>query len=320
MSTKTKVTLNNTKLLNKYKHKSEFWQYIKYKHLVLMFIIPVIYFVIFKYGPMYGIVIAFQKYYPLKGVAGSEWVGFDNFLDLFRGYYFLRVFKNTLLISLYKLLWGFPAPILLAICINEVTNLRYKKIVQTISYLPHFLSWVVLAGIFLEFFSPSRGPINVLLQMLGIDPIFFFAEKSWFRTLLVSTGIWQGIGWGSIVYIAAISNIDPQLYEVAEIDGAGRLRKIWDITIPSIAPVIVIMFIFACGSLINDNFQQVYNFLNPKVLEVGDVISTYTYREGLEKMNYSYSTAVGLFKNIISFGLVMTANYIARKTSEYALW
>lgn len=313
----TAVDIN---LQRKIKKKSIVSQYIKYHQLFILFIPAILYFAIFKYGPMYGILMAFQKFYPTKGIWGSPWIGIDNFIQIFKGHFFLRVFKNTLIISFYKLIWGFPAPIILAIMFNEVKKVRFKKIVQTISYMPHFLSWVVLAGMFLEFFSPSRGPVNVLLQQMGIDPIYFFAEKAYFRSLLVGTGIWQGIGWGSIIYLASISNIDPQLYEVAEIDGAGRLRKIISITIPSIAPVVVIMFIFACGSLINDNFEQVYNFLNSKVLEVGDVISTYTYREGLEKMNYSYSTAVGLFKNIISFGLVLIANWIARKTSDYALW
>lgn len=303
------------------KKKQPFYRdYIKNRYLFLLLAPALIYFIIFKYGPMYGLIISFQKYYPQKGISGSEWVGLQYYKELFTSTYFMRAFRNTILISIYRLIFGFPAPIILALLINEVKNGKFKKAVQTISYLPHFLSWVILAGIFLEFLSPSRGPINILLVSLGFKPLYFFAEKSMFRSLLVVTGIWQGIGWGSIVYLAAMAGIDPQLYEVADIDGAGRLRKIWNITIPSIAPVIIIMFIFACGALINDNFEQIYNFLNPKVLEVGEVISTYTYKEGLERMNYSYSTAVGLFKNIISFSLVMIANYIARKTSDYALW
>ncbi len=297
-----------------------FQQYWRNRYLVLLFLPAFIYFLIFKYGPMGGIVMAFQKYYPLKGIMGSEWIGLENFERLLTGPYFRRVFKNTLIISGYKLIFGFPAPIILALLMNEVRHVKFKKTVQTISYLPHFLSWVVLAGIFLEFLSPSRGPINILLINMGLEPIFFFADESIFRGLLVSTQIWQSIGWGSIVYVAAISGIDPQLYEVAEIDGAGRFKKIWHITLPSIAPVIIVMFIFACGSIINDNFEQIYNFLNPKVLSVGEVISTYTYREGLLRMDYGYSTAVGLFKNIIAFTLVVLANKIARRTSDYSLW
>ncbi len=294
--------------------------YWRHRYLVLLLIPTIIYFVIFKYVPMYGIIMAFQKYYPLKGVMGSPWVGFDNFRELFTSPYFARVFRNTIVISFYKLIFGFPAPIILALLLNEVRRLKFKKAVQTISYLPHFLSWVVLAGIFIEFLSPSRGPINILLVQIGLDPVFFFADEKTFRGLLVGTQIWQSVGWSSIVYVAAMAGIDPQLYEVAEIDGAGRLRKIFNITLPSIAPVIIVMFIFACGSIINDNFEQIYNFLNPKVLSVGEVISTYTYKEGLLRMNYGYSTAVGIFKNIIAFGLVLLANTIARKTSDYALW
>lgn len=269
---------------------------------------------------MYGIIMAFKDYYPTLGLSGSEWVGLKHFKTLFTGLYFLPVLKNTIIISIYKLIFGFPAPIILALILNEIKNQRFKKVTQTISYLPHFLSWVIVAGVFIEFLSPSRGLINYVIQALGFEPIYFVTETEWFRTILVGTGIWKGIGWSSIIYLAAISGVDPQLYEVAEIDGAGRLRKIWSITIPTIIPVIIIMLIFASGKIIDDNFQQIYNFLNPKVLSVGDVIETYTYEQGLKDMKYSYATAVGIFKNIISFSLVMFTNYIARKTTDYALW
>ncbi|WP_242985396.1 ABC transporter permease [Vallitalea okinawensis] len=286
----------------------------------LMLLPAIIYFVIFHYLPMYGVTIAFKDYYILKGILGSKWVGFKHFEDVFSGLFFWPVFKNTLIISFYKLMLGFFAPIVLAIMLNEVSHNKYKKVVQSITYLPHFMSWVVLSGLLIEILSPSRGPVNILLQGIGLEPIYFIAEKSWFRSILVGSSIWKEAGWSSIIYLAAISGIDPQMYEVAELDGASRMRKIWNITIPSIMPVIIIMFIFATGKIIQDDFEQVYNLLNPAVMEVGDVISTYTYREGLERMNYSYAAAVGLFKNVISFALVMGTNYIARRTSDYALW
>lgn len=309
-SSKMKIkTFSNT--LISYKKNSLFF---------LMLLPAIIYFIVFHYLPMYGVTIAFKDYYILKGILGSKWVGFKHFEDLFSGLFFWPVFKNTLIISFYKLIFGFFAPILLAIMLNEVSHNKYKKTVQSITYLPHFMSWVVLSGLLIEILSPSRGPVNIILQGIGLDPIFFMAEKSWFRSILVGSSIWKEAGWSSIIYLAAISGIDPQMYEVAELDGASRIRKIWNITIPSIMPVIIIMFIFATGKIIQDDFEQVYNLLNPAVMEVGDVISTYTYREGLERMNYSYAAAVGLFKNVISFTLVMGTNYIARRTSDYALW
>lgn len=286
----------------------------------LMLLPTIIYFIVFHYLPMYGVTIAFKDYYILKGIMGSKWVGLKHFKDVFSGLFFWPVFKNTLIISFYKLIFGFFAPIALAIMLNEVSHNKFKKTVQSITYLPHFMSWVVLSGLLIEILSPSRGPFNILLQGIGLDPIFFIAEKGWFRGILVGSSIWKEAGWSSIIFLAAISGIDPQMYEVAELDGASRMRKIWSITIPSIMPVIIIMFIFATGKIIQDDFEQVYNLLNPAVMEVGDVISTYTYREGLERMNYSYAAAVGMFKNIISFAMVMGTNYIARKTSDYALW
>lgn len=295
-------------------------EYIKYKYFILMLVPVLLYYAVFQYGPMYGILIAFKEYYPLKGIWGSEWVGLKYFKELFDGLFFPQVLRNTLIISFYKLIFGFPAPILLCLLFNEVRLNKFKKAVQTITYLPHFFSWVVLSGIVIEMLSPSRGPMNILLQNLGLDPVYFVADPKWFRGILVCSSIWKEVGWSSIVYLAAITNIDPELYDVADLDGAGRLRKIWNITIPSIAPVIIIMFIFATGNIINDDFDQVFNLLNSKVMEVGDVLATYTYREGLQNMNYSYATAVGLFKNVVSFSLVMLANMIARKTSDYAIW
>lgn len=298
------------------KKRSVFRNYISHKYFFLMLLPVLIYYAIFHYAPMYGVLIAFQDYQFLKGVWGSPWVGLDNFRDLFGGLYFGQVLRNTLLINFYKLIFGFTAPILLAVLINEVSVKWFKKSVQTISYLPHFLSWVVLAGMVIEFLSPSRGPINMLLAWLGADAVFFMSEPSWFRSILVSTDIWRNIGFSSIIYLAAIAGINPEMYEASEVDGISRIQKIWYVTIPSIAPVIVIMLILNSGSIINDDFEQVFNLLNAKVMDVGEVLSTYTYTEGLLKMNYSYAAAVGLFKNVVALVLVLSANYIASRFSD----
>lgn len=294
--------------------------YSKHKALFFMLLPIVIYFIIFKYLPIYGMVMSFQDFYPIKGVSGSKWVGFKHFKQLFTGLYFLPVLRNTLLISLYKLLWGFFAPIILALMLNEVRHHLFKRVIQTVTYLPHFISWVVLAGLVIEMLSPSRGPINWVISSLGGDPIFFIGSEKWFRSVLVVSSIWKEIGWQSIIFLAAIAGIDPGLYEAATIDGCGRFQQIRHVTLPSIAPVIVVMFIFATGKIINDDFEQILNLLNASVLSVGDVITTYTYREGLRNMNYSYATAVGFFKNIISFTLVMITNTISRKFSDNAIW
>jgi putative aldouronate transport system permease protein len=265
------------------------------KSLLIMLILPVTYYLIFHYGPMYGAQIAFKDYKFLKGIWGSKWVGFENFKFMFENPSFRRVFLNTLIISFLKLIFGYPAPIIFAILLNEVYHVKFKKTIQTVTYLPHFISWVVLVGLFRTFLSPSLGPINIFLKAIGGQPIFFIADPKWFRTVLVTTSIWKGFGWGSIVYLAAISSVDQEQYEAATIDGANRYQRALYITLPSIIPVITITFIFAVGGIINDDFDQIYNFLNDAVLSVGDVISTYTYRRGLISYEYSYASAVGLF-------------------------
>lgn len=285
-----------------------------------MLVPAVIYYAVFHYGPMYGLVIAFQEYYPLKGGSGSNFVGLKHFKALFSNPFFFSVLRNTLVISLYKLLICFPAPVILCLALNEINRPTFKKITQSISYLPHFISWVVISGVFIEFLSPSRGPINIFRQKMGWETIFFIANAKYFRGVLVFTDLWKSVGWGSIVYLAAITSIDPALYEAAEIDGAGRVKRILHITLPSLIPIFTVMFIMESGKILNDSFQQVYNFLTPTTYGVGDVISTFVYRMGIMNMQYSFTTAVDLFKNTISLGLVLLTNYIARKTSDYALW
>ena len=294
--------------------------YWKYRYLTLMLVPIVIYYLIFCYYPIYGLLIAFKDFRFKLGILGSPWNNFQSFTDLFHLANFWKVFRNTFIISAYKLVFGFPAPILLAMLLNEVKNVRFKKIIQTVSYMPYFLSWVVLAGIFMQLLSPSTGPVNQLLQWFGIKPIYFLADSVWFRPTLVITSIWKNIGWGTIVYLAAIAGINQELYEAAIIDGANRVQRARYITIPSMVPVITLMLIFAVGSIIGDDFDQIFNLFNESVYEVADVISTYTYRVGLVDMQYSYGTAVGLFTSVISLVLMMAANFAARRYSDYTIF
>ena len=300
--------------------KNFLYAYWKNRYLVLLFLPAVIYYAVFHYGPMYGIQIAFRNYYFTKGIWGSPWAGLKYFDQLIHMTGFWNVFENTVIISGLKLLFGFPAPILFAIFLNEISFLPFKKMVQTISYLPHFLSWIIIASLFIQFLAPTTGPVNIALGALGVKQIYFMADPHWYRTMLVVTEIWKSIGWGSIVYLAALTGINPELYEACSIDGAKTWQKMCYVTLPEMTPVITIMLIFAVGNLINDDFDQVYNTLNDAVLNVGDVISTYVYRMGLVNMQYSFSTAVGLFKNIIAFTMIVITNTITKRINEYGIW
>jgi putative aldouronate transport system permease protein len=287
---------------------------------VFLFLPALIYYAVFCYAPLYGIQIAFKNFIFRLGIMKSPWVGLVNFQRLFGMGSFRQVFRNTVIISGLKLIFGFPAPIIFALLLNEMRALRFKKLVQTLSYLPHFVSWVILGGLFMQFLSPSTGPINIVLKAMGLKSIYFLADKNWFRPVLILTSIWKGVGWGSIIYLASLSGIDPGLYEAADIDGAGRFRKAVSITLPSLIPVITIMFIFSVGSIVKDDFDQIFNLYNPAVYSVGDVLGTYTYRVGLVEMQYSFSTAVGLFTNVISFALIVLTNTITKRVNEYGLW
>lgn len=295
-------------------------QYWKHKELFLLLLPVIAYFVIFHYVPMYGVLIAFEDFLPRSGILGSEWVGLQNFQKMFSGLYFWPVFRNTLIISFLKLIVGFPMPIILALLLNEVSCGWFKKSVQTITYLPHFIGWVVLAGIVQQVLSPSTGVLNYVITALGGEPIFFMGSTKWFRPVVVLSSIWRNCGWDSIIYLAATSGIDPTMYEAANLDGATRFQKIWYVTLPGLIPTITIMLIFALGGVMNDDFDQLYNMLNAKVMSVGDVIGTYTYRVGLQQMNYSYATAVGLFKNVIALLLVSLSNLFSKKISGSSLW
>jgi len=292
-------------------------EYKKSRYLFLMLVPTLIWYALFHYGPLYGVQLAFKDFSPIKGIWGSPWVGLEHFKFLFfQSPDFLRIFRNTVLISLYHLIFGFPAPIILALLLNEIRFSVFKKVAQSISYIPHFFSWVVLAGIVTVMLSPSEGPVNYILTMLGMEPIYFLADSNYFRSTLVITGIWKEIGWGTIIYLAALSGVDPALYEAAKMDGASRAKQTWYVTLPSILPVITIMFILSLGGILNAGFDQIFNLYNPAVYDVADIIDTYVYRAGILGAQFGLTTAVGLFKNIIGITLVLGTNYIVKKLGQ----
>ena len=293
----------------------------KTKYLQLMIIPGIIYFIIFHYIPMYGIIIAFKDYNMKLGILGSRWVGFENFVRFFNHHHFFRLVRNTFLLNLYNLIWSFPAPIILALFLNEVRNLTYKKIVQTVSYLPHFISTVSVVGIIFMLLSPQGGLVNnVLGKLFNIEPIYFVAEPKWFRTIFIVSGIWQNVGWDAIIYIAALTAINYELYEAATIDGASRFKQMLHISIPGILPTISIMLILRIGGMMSSNTDKVLLLQLPITYEVSDVIGTYVYRRGLVMSEYSFSTAVDLFNNVINIILLVIANTVSRKVSENSLW
>ena len=300
---------------------SKFREVSKYKQLYTLMIPGMLLILIFAYIPMMGIVIAFKDYTFVGGIFGSEWVGLKHFRKIFSDPYFYTVLRNTLVISLYKLFFNFVTPVAFAILLNEIKNRRYKKIVQTASYLPYFISWIVLSGIISSVFSLD-GAVNAVVQFFGGTPKSFMTDKSIFRGIIIGTEMWKSFGWNAIVYLAAISGIDPTLYEAATVDGASRFKRIFHITIPAIMPVICIMLILNSASILNAGFDQVFNLYNDSVMEIADIIDTYVYRKGIEELQYSYSTSIGLFKSVICMLLMLISNTAVRKMGgeEYALW
>lgn len=289
------------------------------KYIYIMLIPVILYYVVFHYAPMYGAIIAFKNFSPAKGILGSDWVGLTNFIDFFESFYFIRIFKNTLLISFYQLLFGFPAPIIMALLLNEIKNRRFKSLIQTATYLPHFISIVVICGMIIDFTS-SRGVITNIAAFFGGESTNLLMKPELFRTIYVSSDIWQSAGWGSIIYLAALSGIDEQMYEAAKIDGANRWRQVISITIPSIMPTIIILLILRMGQIMNLGFEKIILLYNSVTYETSDVISSFVYRKGLLEFNYSYSAAVGLFNSVINFFLLLTANWLSRKVNETSLW
>jgi putative aldouronate transport system permease protein len=280
----------------------------------------IIWFVVFLYKPMYGLQIAFKDYSIFRGVSGSPWIGFEHFEVLFNNDQFIRAFWNTIKISALNLIFGFPAPIILALMFNEILNARFKKTTQTIVYLPHFISSVIIAGIVITAFAPTGGIVNIILGWFGIDSIYFLTRPEWFRPIFVGTGIWQEAGFGSIVFLAAIAGVNPSLYESAVVDGANRWQMMWKITLPSILPTILIMLIIRIGNIMEVSFELVILLYQPATYETADVVNTWIYRQGLQSGQYDLAAAAGLFNALVAFVLVMTANTLSRRYSRTSLW
>ncbi|MFD2114201.1 ABC transporter permease [Paenibacillus yanchengensis] len=284
-------------------------------------LIPGIAFLLlFKYTPMYGVIIAFKDFNIFQGMAASKWVYFEHFEKLFTSPGFLQVFRNTLIISLYKIVILFPLPIIVAIMMNELQKALFKRTVQTIIYLPHFLSWVIVSGLFIDLLSVNGGVVNKLIVSLGGQPIRFFLDVDVFRSVIVTSAGWKEIGWSSIIYLAALSGIDPQLYEAAKIDGANKWKQTLHVTLPGLVPIITLMFILRLGGILEAGTEQILVMYNPSVYKVADVIGTYVYRVGLGEQNYSFSTAVGLFESVIAFFLIVSGNYLSKKYLQRSIW
>ena len=288
--------------------------------IYLMLIPTLVWFIVFLYKPMYGLQIAFKDYSIFKGVANSPWIGWEHFTYLFDNDQFIRAVWNTIKISALNLIFGFPAPIILALMFNEILHATYKRTAQTIVYLPHFISSVIIAGIVITAFSPSVGIVNTVLGWLGFDPVYFLTKPEWFRPIFVGTGIWQEAGFGSIVFLAAIAGVNPSLYESAVVDGANRWQMIWKITLPSILPTIIIMLIIRIGNIMEVSFELIILLYQPATYETADVVNTFIYRQGLQSGQYDFAAAAGLFNAVVAFVLVMAANSISRRYSRTSLW
>ena len=287
---------------------------------MFMLIPVVIFFAVFSYYPLYGILIAFKDYSISRGILGSPWAGLRYFRQFFSSPYFGRLLRNTVLISVYSLLWGFPVPILFALLLNEFKDGKFKRVIQTVSYLPHFISLVVICGILIDIFSPQGGVVNSLLYSLTGKRINFFGEPEWFRTMYVGSGVWQEFGWNSIIYLAAITGINPDLYEAARIDGAGRLRQIWHVTLPGIKPTILTLLILNLGNIMSVGYEKIILLYSPTTYETADVISTYVYRTGLLSQQYSYAGAVGLFNSAINIAILVLCNFAGKKLFGVGIW
>lgn len=297
------------------------WSHMKRdRQLLILFIPCIVFFILFRYGPLYGLIIAFKDYSVYQGILGSEWVGLKHFRQFFNSPDFFLLFKNTLLLGLFTLLWAFPFPIIFAVLLNEVRNVKFKKMVQTFSYLPAFLSVVIVSSMLVDFLSPTHGLVNTVLQAFGFKGTYFLVAPEWFRTIYVSSEIWQHMGYEAIIYLAAIASIDPTLYEAGKVDGASRFQMMRYITIPSIMPTILILFIIKTGSMFRIGYEKVLLLYNPMTYEVSDVFSTYVYRKGLLETNYSYAAAVGIFEAIIALLMLLFSNIVSKKAGGKGLW
>ena len=278
------------------------------------------FFAVFHYAPMYGVVIAFKDFGFGDTLASAPWVGFRWFQEFLSSMYIWRVLRNTVVLSLLTLIVGFPIPIIFALVVNEIAGTGFKRVVQTVSYMPHFISTVIVVGILYQVLSVQHGYVNQIRSSLGLEKIYFLLEPGYFRALYVTSEVWQGFGWGSIIYLAAMSSINPELYEAAHIDGALRRQQMWHVTLPGIRPTIVILLIFTVGNLMNVGFEKIVLLYNPAVYEVADVVQTYVYRRGLQEFQWSFAAAVGLFNSLINFTLLLAANTVSRRLNQASLW
>jgi putative aldouronate transport system permease protein len=279
-----------------------------------------LFFIIFHYLPIYGIQIAFRDYKAVFGITGSKWVGFKNFTDFFKAYYFGRLVLNTFLLNIFGLLWSFPIPIIMAILINQLGQRLFKRFVQTTIYIPHFISTVVMVGMLHLFLSPTSGIVNKLIETIGFQPLYFMAEPSWFRTLFIGSDIWQHAGWNTILYIATLTGVDPELYEAATVDGASKMQKIWHIDIPHLLPIAIMMLILSCGHLLVSNTDKALLMKTAANSSRADIIGVYVYEMGLGKAQFSYTAAIGLFTNVINFITILIVNSVSKKLSETSLF
>ncbi len=302
------------------RNRRSFTRDFKSRRTVYIMLVPVlVYYIVFHYLPMFGVVIAFQNYKPAKGIVGSSWVGLKNFTAFFQGPYAWRLIRNTILLSVYQILVGFPAPIFLALMLNEMKAKRFKRVCQTLTYMPHFISLVVICGIIREFCS-SRGLITTLLSFTGMPRDNLLAKPQYYRTIYVLSGVWQNIGWGSIIYLATLSNVDPSLFEAADLDGANRIQKIIYINLPVLVPIIAVQLIMRVGNIMSEGAEKTILLYNAVTYDTSDIISSYVYRMGLEKQSYSSAAAIGLFNSLINMGLVVFANWFSRTFVNESLW
>lgn len=293
---------------------------VKHRELMIILIPSVLFYLFFMYRPMAGLVIAFKDYSVFKGVSESPWVGLEHFISFFKSPYFWKLMRNTLLINVYGLVFGFPIPILLALLLNEVSSAKFKRTIQTMTYLPHFISIVVIAGIVTNFLAPSNGLVNILIDKFGGEKIYFLTKPEYFRGIFIGMNVWKEAGYQAIVYIAALAGIDPQLYDAAYVDGANRFKRMLHVTLPGIMPTITILLILKIGKMLTVGFESIILLYQPVTYETADVINTYVYRMGLINAQHDYATAVGLFNSVVSVLLVVFANKMSRRLSETSLW
>lgn len=320
VKSKKNAPVSSLKQLNRMTKEGLIKKFKRDKYILLLVLPCMLWYILFKYVPMFGLVVSFKNYKIFEGIWASEWVGLKYYIAFFHNPDAYEIVRNTFLLGLYKFIWEFPAPIILALLLNEVRKVAFKRIVQTISYLPHFVSTVVVVSMVTMFLSPSSGIVNRIIGFFGVGPINFLSKAEWFRTIYISSDIWQGIGWGSIIYLAALTTVSPDLYEASEMDGANRWKQTWNITIPGIMPAIVILLIMNIGKMLETGFEKAYLLQNHATYETSDIISTYVYRVGLVSSNFSYGAAIDFFMAIISFIFVYTANQISRKVGENSLW